>query len=1227
MSFDGRFTQNVGTQVFTGAELLVKGALEADGGVHLFTGCPAAPVADYFSTLTALATLLEAQGQVATVAGNEAQAVAMGHGAQWAGCRAIVALGNAKLAAAGEALSAAILAGGGEGGAALLVCGDDPWNHTTALATEARHVAQSLRLPMLEPASPQELKDWIDVGIRLSAAAQTPVGYLLPVTLAHGGGTVHCRHNQPPKVHQQQKRALSFARDVEPTLFRGVPAAGRAAWREQMLEQRFALLRQTATKLGINRVLHRPQKDEVVPLGFVASGTSYACLVQALAELGALGPLPILKLGLSYPLDEQVVLDFASQCRQLIVVEPRRAFLESQIVALLHARMQRGERTAAVYGKQFPGGLAGVPEAGGLTPSSLMERLIPLLRQHPSLPREAMEARFVAEELRITTTNQSTAQAPPRPPTFCPGCPHRDSASVLLDLRRDLLEPQYMLHKHKRQPIDLLFHGDAGCSSLLAHEPFRTLMQSYSGTGQAGVAAGAASQFIQNKQVVFMGDTTFFHGGQLAIEQAIKQNHDVMFVLLDNHGSGGTSQQTHAGAQGDLMGRLAPGQDIGRLIAAMTPKPLRKRVHVVAIDPSDRSRLRNLLEQTVLEEGVKVIVADKACGILTQRQHDRQAAREITAQGYLTRQTVMHVNADVCDMCLECTTRTGCTGLKLVDTDYGPKVQTDPTWCVNDGACQRLDACPSFEQVTILRGQLPRSPWPTHVATLPEPPTPIHANQETWRCCLAGVGGMGVAAARQVLAAAGQAMGYHVQFIEHRGIAVRTGSVFAQLVYTRQPVSETEVTGPDAPRLQACVTTPLTPSGKADLLLGIDALEAVRAIDPRHPYRFAAPDRTAAVINTALHATVPMLMGQDDFDPQRLLATLREHTSDQFLAHDLSHLSERLLGSRKYVNILLLGVALQRGLLPVKRAALEEAVKRVLPADSANNLRALTIGRQLVAQPEALGLVEARPVRTARQALRRALGEIRQRWPGRRGRRLAREFLTTLQRWRRADSQRRLPDAIARDIVVRAADCLRWGGMPYVQRYGQRIVQTFSRDDERFGFALTAAVAVGLAHVMLIKDEVYVAALLTDPRKVQRDRIRFDADPRRGDILTYTHFLVPHIEWLGKPIRWHWKARPWQLRIIRRLGVLRRWRGWHRREVEFRAWYEELVDRLAYQGPRDYQRWVAILSTVHAVSGFSDVRYARMAAARRRADQLLTTDPDLFEPPSAPKRLSLPVLT
>ena len=77
-------------------------------------------------------------------------------------------------------------------------------------------------------------------------------------------------------------------------------------------------------------------------------------------------------------------------------------------------------------------------------------------------------------------------------------------------------------------------------------EPNKDLMHNYSGMGLGGGTGLGIDPFITNKQVVFMGDSTFFHSGQLAISNSIKNGQDITYIILDNKTTAMTGQQTHA---------------------------------------------------------------------------------------------------------------------------------------------------------------------------------------------------------------------------------------------------------------------------------------------------------------------------------------------------------------------------------------------------------------------------------------------------------------------------------------------------------------------------------------------------------------------------------------------------------------------------------------------------------------------------------------------------------
>ena len=543
MKSDPRFLVETGREIFTGNELLVKGALETEGGVHLMTGYPGSPIASFFDALESIGPLLAEKGVVARIANNEALGVAMVNGAQMAGCRAIAALKSVGLHVASDALALGVLAGTQDESGGLIVVGDDPWSDSTQVPADSRFLAEHLRLPVVEPSGPQEVKDWVDLSFKLGHAGGIYIGFLVTTASADGGGTVVCRPNHFPVLNENKKKSLSFEKDIAPHLERTVLLPPRTWRREMGMNDRFEAVKAAARDLGVNRLLHGPQKGEVVPMAFIASGQAYAYLAHALAELGLTGRIPILKIGLSYPLDEQMVVNLASQCDQIVVIEERRSFVERQVLAILSPLKQSGRIKTLVYGKAFPDDLAGIPETRGLNPSILIERLVPLVRLHPKLPVQMTNGRLSAELDRIRKTAELQVHIPDRTPTFCPGCPHRDSSNVLLELRRDLLDPEYMLRVHKRKPVDLVSHGDTGCYTMLMFEPNAALMHNYSGMGLGGGTGSGVDPFIDNKQIVFMGDGTFFHSGQAAISHSIYHGQDITYILLDNKTTAMTGHQ------------------------------------------------------------------------------------------------------------------------------------------------------------------------------------------------------------------------------------------------------------------------------------------------------------------------------------------------------------------------------------------------------------------------------------------------------------------------------------------------------------------------------------------------------------------------------------------------------------------------------------------------------------------------------------------------------------
>lgn len=1189
MKADPRFLREKGVEIFTGNELLVKGCLEVEGGTHLLTGYPGSPVANFFDAAEAVGELLRERGVRATIANNEAHAVAMLNGSQMTGLRAIAAVKSVGAHVASDALALGNMAGAHREGGAVVVIGDDPWSESTQVPTDSRFICKHLMTPVLEPATAQEQKDWIDLAFKLSREAELYIAYLVTTNQMDGGGSVETRPNLFPETSTHHRVQLDSSRLRVHDMVLLPP---RTWNKERDMPQRVQRLLESARRHGVNSAfLPGPHPGGRYEMGFVSAGQAYNYLQHALEDLGVADQIPVLKLGLTYPLDEELVAGFATQVKNLFIIEERRSFLEEQVAAILAGQAQRDAafRPPAVWGKKFPRG-DGMPVIRGLNPSIVLEKLGPILLELNDPAVRVEQSKIEAELDLLRRTESFDINIAPRSPTFCPGCPHRDSASVLIEVKRQFRDAGYMRRAHGCDPVDLVFHGDTGCYTMLMFEPTQDLMHNYSGMGLGGATGAGIDPFITNKQVVFMGDSTFFHSGVTAISNSLKNGQDITYIILDNGTTAMTGHQPTPGQSHGLTGEDTFRQSIDRIIEGILSGG-DGPAEVVRANPAYRTEWKELLEETILKPGVKVLIADKECGITSHRREAREERATLRKKGFLPRKSFINVTPEVCEFCLECTNATGCPGLTFADTPYGTKVQTDFSWCVSDGACTKIKACPSFEEVTVLRSQKP--PSRLDALDLREIPMPaVPRLERCWRIYLAGVGGMGIGLATATLVRAAYKQGYDVLFCDKKGLAIRNGGVYSQITFKPRGSNH---------------TSNIIPYGKADVILGVDILEAVRSLDPAVPQRVGSPDYTTAIINTHKQPTIPMLLGRDDFDPALLEDIIRRYTkSDAYFSFNASEVSERLFGTQLYANVIILGIAYQRGLLPLAMENIEWAIRATVGSAGDENIRAFNVGRKIVLAPAEVAAAAGQASAVEKNATYEQVvadkADILTRTKGS-GATLAAAYRELVAR---AAEHIRVDVDSLRDLALRVYDLIQYDGIAYAKKFIEHVKAIHLLDKAEHAFEATKAAIWNLHKVMLIKDEIYVAHLLTSEEKHRRDRARYGVDPARGDRIRYSHINRPHFDVLGLQIELDMRGKQWQMRAMRHLKVMRRLLPrWHKREKDFRDWYCDLCAKFFYSDPETYKTWLELLRLPSEVTGYRDVRYPKMDTARSRAAELL----------------------
>jgi indolepyruvate ferredoxin oxidoreductase len=388
-------------------------------------------------------------------------------------------------------------------------------------------------------------------------------------------------------------------------------------------------------------------------------------------------------------------------------------------------------------------------------------------------------------------------------------------------------------------------------------------------------------------------------------------------------------------------------------------------------------------------------------------------------------------------------------------------------------------------------------------------------------------------------------------------------------------------------------------------MLGIDILEAARGLDPGGNLRVGGT-RTGAIINRQKTPTINTLLGTDDFCVETLETTLRRHLDPaRYFSAEVSQLSERMFGTKLYANVIMLGIAFQRGELPLSLPSLEYGIQETMGSAATENWLAFKLGRKL-AHDQAI----ATPVLTAAASYHDVVAEKSarlKRFGGKgKGEKLARKY------WRMVTGalEKLTLDARHQSLLAqRIYDLIRYENAAYAEDYVARLLRVHEKDSVAFGYGATEAALWNLHRVMAIKDEVYVAWLLSSEEKYELDRERYNVRPELGDKIIHRHLNRPEFTFGNRTLRFKIKTRPWMLKLMRRGKFLRRLLpAWHARERAFRQWYFDLASQFsAPSSSAAYAIWLQLLRLPEEATGYREVRYPRMDAAQNRAKDLLAS--------------------
>jgi indolepyruvate ferredoxin oxidoreductase len=912
-SLTDRYLKDEGTVYLTGVQALVRVLLDrsrqdrARGlrSATFVSGYEGSPLAGYDLEIARRASLLDGLDVVHRPGLNEEIAATAVMGTQLARQAgelrpdgvAGVWYGKAPgLDRAGDALRHANLIGADPRGGAVALAGDDPSAKSSTVPSACEGALADLAMPTLYPADSQDV---LDLGLHahyLSRFSGLWSAMKITTAVADGASTavVHPERIVPdeggagPSTHRPNARLLG---------------AELMALEHSLYAVRLPRAVEYARLNGLNRISHGGPAGRPGRVGIVAAGKTYLDVCEALSVLG-LDPaeldrhgIRLLKLGMIWPVEPGIVGEFADGLDEVIVVEEKRAFIETSVKEILYGRAG----APAVHGKHDAAGHALFQVSGDLDADAVAGGLARALDRYGLAPVQAWRARPARERVQL--------QLLPRSPYFCSGCPHNSSTKV---------------------PDGTLVGAGIGCHAMVLLMP-EAQVGTVTGLTQMG---GEGAQWIgmapfigQQHFTQNIGDGTFCHSGSLAVRAAVAAGVNVTYKLLYNSTVAMTGGQDPVGGMPlSRLTRLLLAEGAARVVVSTDdPGRLRSASLPREVTVSGRDDLLAVQRELAAVPGVTVLVHDQECAAEKRRKRRRGKAVAPAAR--------VVINERICEGCGDCGAKSNCLSVHPVPTEFGRKTRISQSSCNVDYSCLEGD-CPSF--VTVLPGPGRRRVVPARLAAgeLPEPDPVGPAADGAFRMRITGIGGTGIVTVAQILATAAVIEGRQVRALDQTGLAQKGGAVVSDLTITDGPVEAAAKLG----------------ASRCDLYLGCDALVAA---DPSY-LKTADPDRTVAVVSSTEVPTGRMVVdtsvafpGQAQVDAAVGGATARA------CYLDAGAIARAALDDEQYANLVLAGAAYQSGALPVGAAAIERAIELNGVAAEAN-IQAFRRGRQALARPDEL---------------------------------------------------------------------------------------------------------------------------------------------------------------------------------------------------------------------------------------------------------------------------------
>lgn len=527
------------SRTLNGDQAFAFGALHS--GVKLVTSYPGSPSS---GTVESLIELAKHQDFYVEWSSNEKVSMEMGIGASIAGRRALVCTKSVGLNAMIDPLMALNLTP--VHGGLVLLLGDDPGGYGSQNDQDSRPLASFLEIPMLEPANPSEGY------LMMREAFSVSELYNTPLIIRHTRS--FALQKESVRIHKKDYPDINYGFIKEP--FRFVPVPKNAVEKHRDLHRRIKNFGKWSENTPFNR------SSGSGKTGIIGAGFAYQKLMDVLGNTPS-KELRLFKLGVLYPLPENIIADFLRECRKVLIVEENEPYLEIQIKAIAH---DIGCSTK-ILGKLG----SHIHREGELFRWQIQEALLNFL-----------------PELKLMNNYSKDDEEHERPEkeNFCAGCGYDDIFDRLEAVAESL----------GQKPV---FVGDPGCLVTIADR----LDAKYAMGSAVAVADGLHRTGIDNKVIALFGDSSFYHSSIPAICNAVHSKSQIMMVVLDNAATAASGFQPHPGVGRDAMGQKAPSSDIEQIARACGVK------HVYKTGPKySSSDLDNKFKKALACEELSLVI-------------------------------------------------------------------------------------------------------------------------------------------------------------------------------------------------------------------------------------------------------------------------------------------------------------------------------------------------------------------------------------------------------------------------------------------------------------------------------------------------------------------------------------------------------------------------------------------------------------------------------------------